>query len=171
MIIGKGDIASVIEDSEHVVYFASGVSNSKETTDKAFLKEKRYLDYISKDATLVYFSTLAIYDIKNSYTKHKLSMEAHVKKHFPYSTIVRLGNIAWGKNPHILFNYLKSKIQDHKEPEILDEYRHIVTIEEFRYWLSMLTLNRTSEMNITGERMKIKEFANRIKKGIYEKNY
>ena len=39
MIIGKGDIASILNDREGAIFFASGVSNSSETNELAFKRE------------------------------------------------------------------------------------------------------------------------------------
>ena len=36
MIIGKGDIASILIDREDVIFFASGVSNSSEIRQSEF---------------------------------------------------------------------------------------------------------------------------------------
>jgi hypothetical protein len=39
MIVGRGDIASVLNDREGVTFFVSGVSNSNETRDSEFMRE------------------------------------------------------------------------------------------------------------------------------------
>ena len=159
MIIGNGDIASVLPDRKDFIFFASGVSNSKEKSIKAFNREKNLL--LNQDFTkhIVYFSSLAIYYSDTYYTRHKMRMEELVKGHFRSRTIVRLGNITWGKNPYTLINYLKA----HPKAKIKDVYRYICDKEEFLYWINMIP-NWNTEMNIPGRRMKvvdiIKEYGN-----------
>lgn len=43
MIIGNGDVASVLQDRDDLIYFASGVSNSQETRGSEFRREKDLL--------------------------------------------------------------------------------------------------------------------------------
>ena len=42
-IVGHGDIASVLSDREDRIYFASGVSNSQETRESEYAREKTLL--------------------------------------------------------------------------------------------------------------------------------
>ena len=79
-------------------------------------------------------------------------MEKLIKGLFPKYTIVRIGNITFGDNPHTLINYLKA----HPEAEIKDEYRYIVDKDEFLYWVNLIP-SWSCEMSIPGRRMKIKD--------------
>ena len=63
MIVGKGDIASILNDRDDVTFFVSGVSNSSETRLEEFEREKKLLFEQNKDICLVYFSSITI-DIK-----------------------------------------------------------------------------------------------------------
>ena len=145
-IIGKGDIASVLPALEDVIFFASGVSNSRETKVEPFQRELKLLLEQPKDKHLVYFSSLCVYYGKNEYARHKRIMEGAVRNNFTSYTIVRLGNIDWGVNPNTLINYLRNHIGAKVEPV----YRHIVTLSEFLYWIKLIKPGIRNEMNIPG---------------------
>ena len=152
MIIGYGDIASVLPDNS-LLFFASGVSNSQETREEEYQREERLLlKQTQLFPHLVYFSSLAVFESDTRYIKHKRKMETLVKTFFPKHTIVRIGNITWGDNPHTLINYLKA----HKDAPIQDVYRYVVDKEEFLYWINKIP-DLSCEMNIPGRRMKVQE--------------
>jgi len=157
MILGKGDIASVLKeiDRDEVVFFASGVSNSQETREEEYDREKTLLlKQTNLFHHLVYFSSLAVFESDTRYIKHKRLMEHLVKTFFPKHTIVRIGNITWGKNPNTLLNFMRNKIKNKEVFDIQDVYRYIVDKEEFLYWLKRIP-EWSCEMNITGKRMKV----------------
>lgn len=151
-ILGHGDIASVLEDREGFLFFVSGVSNSQETDEAEYEREIKLLLQQDIGLHIVYVSTLAVFYSDTRYTQHKLQVERIIKRRFPKYTIVRIGNITWGTNPHTLINYLHA----HPEAEIRDEYRYIVTRDEFLHWISLIP-EWSCEMNITGKRMKVRE--------------
>lgn len=155
MIIGSGDIASALPDRDDLLFFASGVSNSKETRQSEFKREEDLLCRQPEEAHLVYFSSLAIFYSDTLYTRHKRLMELLVKGLFPLHTIIRIGNISWGTNPHTLINYLKA----HPEAELKDEYRYIVDRSEFLHWIGLIP-NFSCEMNVPGTIMKVQEIYN-----------
>jgi hypothetical protein len=152
MIIGNGDISSVIKDREDRVYFASGVSNSNEIRESEYQREKDLLLRQDRIRHLIYFSSLCIFYSDTRYAQHKKQMEDLVKDNFKHYTIVRLGNITWGRNPNTLINHLKLTNGE----EIRDVYRYVINKEEFLYWLEMIP-PWNCEMNITGRRMKVKD--------------
>lgn len=151
MIIGNGDIASVIPD-DRKLWFASGVSNSLETDEKEYQRELELLLSQNKTQHIIYFSSLAVFYSDTRYTRHKRDMEAMIKVNFPRYTIIRLGNITWGDNPHTLINYLRA----HPEAEIKEEYRYIIDKEEFLHWLSLIP-DWSCEMNCPGRMIKVKQ--------------
>jgi hypothetical protein len=154
MVIGNGDISSVLPDREDFLFFASGVSNSRETRKSEYLREVNLLNEQSRKRHLVYFSSLAVFENKDTpYFNHKRAMEEFVKT-FPHYTIVRLGNISWGHNPNTLINSLKRDIEKGKTIKIKNEYRYIVDKDEFLYWINQIP-NWNCEMNIVGKRMKV----------------
>ncbi|ASK31545.1 hypothetical protein CEY12_16125 [Chryseobacterium sp. T16E-39] len=121
MIIGTGLIANSLRniDTNEIVYFASGVSNSLETKEAEFKREFSLLSNVlenNKDKKIIYFSTLSVQDQskQNShYVLHKLEMENYIKDNSDNYLILRIGNIVGkGGNPNTLFNFLKTKIKD-----------------------------------------------------------
>lgn len=158
MIIGHGDIASVLTDQEHITFFASGVSNSKETNPEPYQRELKLLMSQPRDKHLVYFSSLCVYYGKNEYARHKRIMENTIRNHFQGYTIVRLGNIEWGKNPHTLINYLRA----HPQATIHHTYRHIVSLDEFKYWMALIPVPGKNEMNIPGRMVYVPDLFNEI---------
>lgn len=159
-IIGNGDIASVLPDKKELLFFASGVSNSQETREKEYQREVDLLLEQPRASHIIYFSSLAVFYSNTRYTRHKRDMEVMVKTNFPKNTIVRLGNITWGDNPHTLINYLRA----HPKAEIRNEERYIVHKDEFLHWVNKIP-SWNAELSIVGERLKVKEIVNRIKKG------
>ena len=156
MIEGRGDIASAIIDRDDLLFFARGVSNSQETRELEYQREKDTLLRQDKSEHLVYFGSLCIFYAQTRYAQHKLEMEGLVKENFGRYTIVRLGNIDWGKNPNTLINYLRDRKKEGLSIEVRDEYRYVVDKGEFRYWLGMIP-EWSCEMNVPGRRMKVKE--------------
>lgn len=152
MIIGDGDIASVIPDRVDRTYFASGVSNSKETREYQYKMEADLLLSQNKDRKLVYFSTLAIFYSDTRYTQHKRYMESLIRKYFKSYCIFRLGNITWGTNPNTIINYLKA----HKKAKLQDTDRYLISKEEFIHWINLIP-SFNCEMNLTGQKMTVKE--------------
>lgn len=146
MIIGHGDIASALTDRPDVTWFASGVSNSKCTDVGEYERERVLLLNQPLGKHLVYFSSLCIYYGSSMYAAHKKVMELTIKHRWQSYTIVRLGNIDWGINPNTLINYLKA----HPEAEIQNTYRHIVSLDEFKYWMNLIPVGARNEMNIPG---------------------
>ncbi|OHB92411.1 MAG: hypothetical protein A2Z57_12075 [Planctomycetes bacterium RIFCSPHIGHO2_12_39_6] len=160
-IIGKGDIASALTDQVDKIFFASGVSNSSCTDWHQYQREKDLLLKQSKFSHLVYFSTLSIYYTDTPYTRHKKIMEHLVKDNFAVSTIVRIGNITWGRNPNTLINFLKAKIENGEPREVQDVFRYIINKGEFLHWISLIP-DWTTEMNLTGKQLKVSEIVKLI---------
>jgi len=156
MIMGNGDIASVLKDREDRLYFVSGVSNSAETRQSEYQREIDMLLKQDKTKHIVYVSSLCVFYLDSQYARHKRLMEDLIKENFKYYTIMRIGNITWGKNPHTIINYLTNRIKNGEPVEIRDEYRYIVDEDEFLYWINMIP-PWSCEMNVTGKRMKIEE--------------
>jgi hypothetical protein len=146
LIIGTGDISTALTDREDVIFFASGVSDSSCQNVDEYYREQNLLFRQPKDKHLVYFSSLCIYYKDSMYANHKKGMEQSVKNHWASYTIVRLGNISWGKNPKTLINYLKA----HPEAPIQNTYRHVISLEEFKYWMNLIIVPGRNEMNIPG---------------------
>ena len=160
MIIGHGDIASVLKDREDRLFFASGVSNSLETRESEYQREINLLLNQDRSAHLVYFGSLCAFYSNSRYAGHKRLMEELVKSNFMRYTIVRLGNITWGKNPHTLINYLRGRAEKGKSLEIRDTYRYVVDKDEFLHWLDFMP-DWNCEMNITGQKLTVQEIVDK----------
>lgn len=162
MIVGRGDIATALQEAPGCfqnaperLFFASGVSNSLETRESEYQREKDLLATMPRDIPIVYFSSLAIFYSKTRYTQHKLEMEALIKE-FPAYCIIRLGNITFGRNPHTLINHFRTQYQSGKPLEIQNVYRYIVDKDEFLHWVSLIP-DFNCEINAPGRRMKVKD--------------
>lgn len=155
-IIGKGDIANALRDREDRLYFASGVSNSRELRESEFQREIDLLMAQDKNRHLVYFSSLSVFYTDIRYAQHKKAMESLVKKEFPHYTLIRLGNIAWGNNPNTLINFFKNKKSKGEAFEVKDVYRFVIEKEDFLFWMEMIP-DWNCEMNLPGQRMKVRD--------------
>lgn len=91
-------------------------------------------------------------------------MEHWVKKLFNRYTIIRLGNITWGDNPHTIINYFKNSMKTDTPVEIKDTYRYIVDEEEFLHWIKLIP-SWSCEINIPGKRLKVMEIYQLIEEG------
>ncbi|WP_312075187.1 NAD-dependent epimerase/dehydratase family protein [Chryseobacterium sp.] len=120
MIIGNGLIAKAMRciDSDDVLFFASGVSNSLETRKSEFEREHSLLKQTidnHPEKTFVYFSTCSIYDsskINSNYVLHKLKMEQIIADACETYYILRISNaVGKGGNPNLLVNYLVKAIE------------------------------------------------------------
>lgn len=165
MIIGRGDIASAIADVPSLdrpdrIYFASGVSNSQETRNSEYEREAQLL--VQQDPTkhLIYFSSLSVFYANTRYALHKRSMESLIRTHFLRHTIMRLGVIDWGNNPHTIINYLRNEHAAGRPLRIENTYRYVLNAGEFHHWLGLIP-EWSCEMNVTGTRMTVQQIVNR----------
>jgi nucleoside-diphosphate-sugar epimerase len=131
MVIGNGLIAGSFkgyESAEDWIIFASGVSNSKSSTDADFERERRLLtDTITANAgkKIVYFSTCSITDPDlqaTAYIRHKVKMETLIEELAIQYNIFRLSNLAGiSANPFTVLNFF---------------YRHIMEEQSFDLWIN-----------------------------------
>ena len=156
MIIGNGDIASALTDKKDFIYFASGVSNSRETRESEYKRERDLLMKQNKKKHLVYFSSLCVFYLDTRYARHKTEMENLVKKNFKRYTILRLGNITWGTNPHTTINFIRNQIKNGEKVNIRPGYRYIIDRDEFSHWINMIP-PWNCEMSVTGKRFLVKD--------------
>lgn len=121
MVVGNGLIAKAFipyyADEEDFLIFASGVSNSGNTSETEFAREAALLaDAMAKhpSQTLVYFSTCSIYDHAlghTAYVNHKLAMEQLIQQQQASYYIFRISNLAGQTdNPHTFLNYFVQHI-------------------------------------------------------------
>lgn len=167
MIIGHGDIARVIPDRPDLTFFAAGVSNSREWRASVYWREFARLFRQSADCHLVYFSSLCVFYSDTRYAKHKRFMEERIKAWFDTYTIVRLGNITWGDNPHTLINHLRARAAAGLPLDIQDVYRYVVDLPEFLHWLALIP-PWSCEMNVPGRRLKVADIVREFVEPVYE---
>lgn len=118
MIIGNGLIASVFKNSKidyaNYIIFASGVSNSQETSDDEYEREKDLVIKTineNKGLKIIYFSSILSDTTKNKYFENKLEIEEIIKSISNNYIIFRLPQIIGGNgNPRNLVNYFKNSI-------------------------------------------------------------
>ena len=151
-IVGHGDIASAILDRLDRLYFASGVSNSVDATEPEYARERRLLADQDPGAHLVYFSSLCVYGGRTRYAQHKREMENLVARRFPRHTLIRVGNITWGSNPHTLINHLRARHAQGLAVDLQDVYRYPVDLAEFR---ECLRLECGGEIDLIGRRLTV----------------
>jgi hypothetical protein len=159
MIVGRGDIASVLNDRRGAIFFAAGVSKSTETKETEFQREMELLDKQDKTKCLFYFSTIALDDINknNEYHTHKRRMELLIKSNFQNYNIIRIGNITWGSNPNTFINYIKNKIKNGEPVEIKDEYKYMIDKDQLVLLTDNLPLTGQNQISVFGRMAKVAE--------------
>lgn len=172
MVIGNGDIAKALIDEgldrPDMIFMASGVSYSGEVRKKEFDREAQMINGLGLKNHIVYFSSLCIYYSNSAYATHKQTMEWRlINGGFKSYTLVRLGNISWGHNPNTIINYFKNEHDAGRTPLLQDAYRHIISREEFVYWMKNIRPGINDIMNIPGEMVSINEIWRRVQNGEY----
>jgi len=161
MIIGAGDIASILVDRDGAIFFASGVSNSNEFRNEEFDREKNLLLKQDKTQCIFYFSSITI-DYrekfeKSRYLQHKLEMENLIKNNFENYNIIRIGNISWGTNPNTFLNYIRGKMKNGEIVEIKDEYKYMIDKEHILLLTNNLPLKGKNIISVFGRMAKVKD--------------
>lgn len=162
MIVGGGDIASVLNDRSDCMFFASGVSNSQCVDPAEFEREKNKLHCymlvnLVTNKSIVYFSTISINLINTPYTKHKKEMEEMIRKGATNYNIIRLGNIDWGKNPHTFINYIKAKKAKGEPVEIRNEFKYMISKEQLLYVTDNLPATGKHDISVFGDIKRVKD--------------
>lgn len=122
MIIGNGLLASKFREykNSNVIIFASGVSNSLETRDSEFEREKKLLlETLNKNSgDIVYFGSCSQYDPSlesSAYVKHKIEMESLIKNKRDNYYILRLAQVVGKANNQTFINYLYTEIINNRK--------------------------------------------------------
>ena len=161
MIIGNGDIASVLNDRDGATFFVSGVSNSNETRESEFIREIELLDKQDKSKCLFYLSSISVDDITkvsgNLYLQHKKRMELLIKSNFENYNIIRIGNITWGSNPNTFINYIKNKKSKGEAVLIKDEFKYLIDKEQLVLLTDNLPLIGQNTICVFGKMAKVNE--------------
>jgi|ERR1051325_2080450 nucleoside-diphosphate-sugar epimerase len=139
MVVGKGLIARALSGFQKdgsVLIFASGVSNSAETREEEYQREKRTL--LSHDRgtdLLVYFSTSSVFDpsqANSRYVIHKKEMEELVTGSFKSSLVIRLPILVGSShNPYTFFNFIRHSIDQNRPFELYkNAWRYLFDVED-----------------------------------------
>jgi nucleoside-diphosphate-sugar epimerase len=125
-------------DAPGVLVYAAGVSNSSCTDEREFAREvvrfERSVLQISAATTVLYFGTCSVEDPSardTPYVRHKLQMEARVRKQRQH-LVVRLPQVVGRTpNPHTLLNYLHARV-DRSERFALwtDARRYVIDLDD-----------------------------------------
>ncbi len=144
MIYGNGMVGSAMLplDSAKDIFFASGVSNSMETSPSAFMREKNLVEdalalRTSENLRFHYFSTTGVEclnDDSRAYFHHKKKIEDFLIQEVPSHRlkIYRLPNVV-GKssNPHTLTNFVYTSIQSGQSQKLLlDAKRELLDVSD-----------------------------------------
>ena len=140
MIVGQGLLARSFsphfQDNEDVVIFASGVSNSLETSHEAFSRERQMLaDMLAcNPRTAVYFGSCGVAgsaEAATPYMRHKHDMESLVLAH-PGGLVLRLPQVVGiTSNPNTLTNFLRDRIlQDEPFAVWAKAERNLVDVDD-----------------------------------------
>ncbi|MES2287577.1 MAG: hypothetical protein V4547_17920 [Bacteroidota bacterium] len=171
MIVGDGDIAKVLKesgiDTDGIIYFASGVSNSKcQGQNGEFNREISRLLKHDPKYHIVYFSSLALhYNDSTPYAKHKRRMESIINRVFKTYTIFRIGNITWGNNPNTIINHFKNQMANLQDLEIQEGNRYLLTQEELLAACKKIDINNRKTIILSGRMVKISDIVEEIIQG------
>ena len=141
MIIGNGLIANAFakyERVDEILIFASGVSNSLETNEEEFKRERNLLEKSIRENTnkiIVYFSSYVGSDQrKKDYAKHKQNMVNLIKHSGNYYTILMLPQIIGrGGNQNTLINYVVNKIKNNEPIDVYkDTYKALIDVDDLK---------------------------------------
>jgi hypothetical protein len=161
MIVGRGDIASILNDREGVIFFVSGVSNSLEKCESEYEREHKLLSEQDKTKCIFYISSITIdnkekFEISR-YLQHKKQMEDYIKSNFKNYNIIRIGNILWGNNPNTFLNYIKSKVKNNELFFISDEYKFMISEKQLLSLTDNLPIDSQNQISVFGQMVKVKD--------------
>jgi len=177
MIIGNGMIAKGFEKFKYnnqVVIFASGVSNSGETSKVEFSREEDILKRVLKeeeDKIFIYFGTCSVYDsqsFQGCYVEHKLKMEKIVQSTHSNYLIFRLPQVLGKNNKKQLVGFLFDKLKNDELFSLYDIERNIIDISDIEKIASRILKNKlfiNSIVNIANPKnIKVLELVDLLKR-------
>ena len=161
MIVGRGDIASILNDREGAIFFVSGVSNSLEKRESEYEREYKLLNEQDKTKCIFYISSITIdnkekFEISR-YLQHKKQMEDYIKSNFKNYNIIRIGNIMWGNNPNTFLNYIKNKVKNNESFFISDEYKFMINEKQLLSLTDNLPIDSQNQISVFGQMVKVKD--------------
>ena len=143
MIVGNGMIATACRaiDRDNVIFFASGVSDSGETSRNAFARESNLLDsYLCyDDKILVYFGTST--DSNSIYSLHKQKMCKKVKTAERHIVLNLSQVVGRGGNANNFFNSIFTALTNGDEIKVCPVYRSLIDLDDIIMALEWLLDN------------------------------
>jgi hypothetical protein len=139
MVVGSGLMASAFadyKDTDKVLIFASGVSNSLETDENEFFREMGLLTFclgLGSVDILVYFSSVPGHNpLTQRYMRHKEEMERIIKTSGTAYLILQLPQVVGcGGNENTLVNFLVNKIWNDETIDVYkDTYRAVIDVDD-----------------------------------------
>lgn len=158
MIIGTGLVARALGQKkwdEKYLFFASGVSNSKEPSNHQYHREitlvKETLNNYP-NLIFVYFSSTSIYDQhakESKYVLHKLNVEQIVSKSALDYRIIRISNLVGnGANKSTVLEFLTKSIRTGTSFNLWGNLkRNLIDVDDFTNILK-LQLDNSSEQKL-----------------------
>lgn len=156
MIVGHGMLAKQFAKYNHdtkVVIFASGVSNSLETRESEYLRERDLLSETIRNndgVLLVYFSTCSMYDpvTRNSeYVIHKIAMERLIQDNSKKYLILRVSQVVGYATNATLINYLVNHIKSGQKFIIWkNSTRNLIDVDDL-YKIACYLIDNGLELN------------------------
>ena len=142
MIIGNGLIAKSLThiDSDDIIFFASGVSNSmcnnKDEYDREFNLLKKYLNFNKK---LIYFSSIDGYIVNEEYLNHKKNIEKIIQNNVGDFIIMKIPQLVGEKgNNGNFINYIYNNVKNGLGFDLFLTKRSLLDIEDLVSILSFL---------------------------------
>jgi len=161
MIIGDGLLGRSFLNSNQnyndIVIFASGVSDSLNSNESSFEREKLLvLNTLKEYKTykFVYFSSVLAGVIDNNYYNHKIDIEELIKTHSDNYIIFRVPQIIGSVgNKHNLFNHIKNLIENNQEVIVYNNvYRALLDVDDLvnlvNYFKDTITCKTINISNI-----------------------
>jgi len=172
MVIGNGLLSkafSSYNDSNDILIFSSGVSDSSEVSKDEFNREFELIrSQKTTNMKFVYFSSININN-NSRYFEHKKEMEYFIIENFKSYIIFRLPNIVgFGGNDKTIFNYFKNKIKNDDVIIVKDVFRSLIDVDDLKKicdGLINLENNKTLKISYI-EKMKVVDIINEISKNL-----
>ncbi len=138
MIVGNGMMAKAMQniDKNDYLFFCSGVSNSKETNEHEFIKERQLLElHLNTKRCLIYFSSYFVNFntyLNERYYRHKYEMEQLIRDNCFHYKIFRVPQVVGhSSNPKTLTNFLHQSIKEERNITIYtNAERNLLDIDD-----------------------------------------
>lgn len=165
MVIGNGLLSKTFKEFENnteILFFCSGVSNSKCIEISEFEREETLLTNVietNQSLIFIYFSTCSIEDpsmVESMYVQHKLKMEGIISERCHRYYIFRLSNaVGKSENPNTVLNFFFNSINQEKEFDLWqNSNRNLIDVDDVLKIVRkilMLGLFQNSIVNIANE--------------------